>query len=124
MGSEHFSDAELACHHCGCLPDGGIDDNLLGLLEDMRSEVGGPLTLSCAYRCQKHNDELPGSVPNSQHVLGKAADVIVPDGMSVDELADIAVACGADGVGRYYSSGFVHVDVRAGRSSYGAAWEG
>lgn len=99
-----------------------MDENLLALLEDMRAEVGEALVLSCAYRCQEHNDEIPGSVPNSQHVQGKAADVIVPDDISVDDLADIAVACGADGVGRYYDSGFVHVDVREGRCSAGYAW--
>lgn len=124
MGSEHFSDEELACHCCGNLPPNGIDQNLLDLLEDMRATADTPLQLSCAYRCQKHNDELPGSVPNSQHVQGTAADIIVPDSMCVDELAEIAISCGADGVGRYYDSGFVHVDVRDGRIGAGYAWEG
>lgn len=123
MSSEHFSDAELSCRCCGCLPENGMDDNLLGLLEDMRAAAGVPLQLSCAYRCPAHNAEV-GGVRNSQHVIGTAADIIVPDGMTVDELADIAVSLNADGVGRYYGSGFVHVDVRSGRCGAGYAWEG
>jgi uncharacterized protein YcbK (DUF882 family) len=59
-----------------------------------------------------------GGVPNSQHVLGTAADITVDD-ISIDELADIAKECGADGVGRYYGLQFVHIDVRG----YDAEWE-
>ena len=88
-----------------------------------RERVGGPVELSCAYRCPNHNADV-GGVTNSQHVLGTAADVLVPDGWSVDKLADLAVELGADGVGRYYSNDFVHVDVRDGRVGSGYAWNG
>ena len=123
MGSKYFSDDELCCHCCGGFPDGGMDQDLLDLLDDIREAVDGPVRISCAYRCPKHNAEIPGAVPNSQHVLGKAADVIVPDGMSVDELAQIAIDCDADGVGRYYDSDFVHVDVRNGRVGSDIEWD-
>ena len=83
---------------------------LLDGLDGMREAIG-PLTLSCAYRCPAHNAEV-GGVPNSQHVQGCAADVLLPDGMTVDELAAVAERCGADGIGRYWSQGFVHVDTR------------
>ena len=111
MGSKYFSDEELACKCCGQLPDGGMDPRLLDVLDAMREEIGDPLTLSCAYRCPTHNAEV-GGVPNSQHVQGCAADVLLPDGMTVDELAELAERCGADGIGRYWSQGFVHVDTR------------
>jgi uncharacterized protein YcbK (DUF882 family) len=39
--------------------------------------------------------------------------------MTVDELASIAEAAGADGIGRYYGDQFVHVDTRG----YAARWE-
>ena len=123
MGCKYFSDAELTCHCCGTYPTEGMDSNLLDLLDEIRETVGGPVNLSCAYRCPAHNAEV-GGVVNSQHVLGTAADVIVPDGWTVDELADLAVRLGADGVGRYYDAGFVHVDVREGRVGAGYAWEG
>lgn len=121
MASKYFSDVELTCHCCGQYPDDGMDENLLNLLDDIREAVGGPVEVSCAYRCPAHNAEV-GGVPNSQHVLGKAADIIVPDGWTVDELADLASQLNADGIGRYYDDGFVHVDVRDGRIDAGYAW--
>ncbi len=104
---------------CGCgfsLPDGGFSQELVDLLNTVQDKCieqygeGAVLSFSCGYRCQTHNDRLPGSVPNSEHVHGIAADTIVPDCMTVDQLADIATECGAGGVGRYYDMGFVHID--------------
>lgn len=117
--ARYFSPEEMACKCCGQLPDDGIDERLQYVLDAMRERVGGPLILSCCYRCPQHNAEV-GGVPNSQHVYGRAADVLCPDGMSVDELAEIAEECGADGIGRYYDAQFVHVDTRG----YAARWEG
>ena len=115
--AKYFTPEEMSCRCCGQLPDDGIDSRLQYVLDAMREAVGGPLILSCCYRCPSHNAEV-GGVPNSQHVYGRAADVLCPDGMSVDELADIAEQCGGDGIGRYYNSGFVHVDTRG----YAARW--
>lgn len=36
-------------------------------------------------RCQAHNDELPGSVPDSRHVRGRAVDFTLP-GFSPKEI--------------------------------------
>ena len=108
--SKYFSDAETVCE-CGC----GFNDPsplLMDMLDALREKVGGPLQLTCVCRCQEHNDSIIGSVPNSQHVQGKAADVAVPDGMTVDELAELAIEIGFDGIGRYYYQDFVHCDVR------------
>lgn len=116
--SKYFSDSELACKCCGQLPGNGMDERLLQVLDTIREAIGGHVELSCAYRCPAHNIEV-GGVPNSYHTQGIAADVIVPDGMSVDELAAIAERCGADGIGRYYGQEFVHVDTRG----YEARWE-
>jgi len=109
--SKYFSDDELKCKCCGQLPPGGMDAKLLEVLDAIRDEVDQSITLSCAYRCPSHNAEV-GGVPNSQHVDGTAADILVPDGMTVEGLAIVAGQCGADGIGRYYDSGFVHVDTR------------
>lgn len=111
--SKYFSTSETECH-CGCGYN-PVSSVLLDLLDDMREAVGQPLQLSCACRCPEHNAEVGGEW-NSQHIYGTAADVIVPDGWTVDEIAEIAENLGADGVGRYYDDEFVHVDVRSGRS--------
>ena len=115
----YFSKEELSCHCCGELPPNGMDTRLLQLLDDIREFVGSPVEISCAYRCPSHNAEV-GGVENSQHVLGTAADVLVPDGMTVSALAELAESCGADGIGTYPTDGFVHVDTRG----YTARWNG
>lgn len=107
-----FSEWELRCHGEGCcsgFPDGGMNPKLLELLDRIRKSVGGPVSISCAYRCPTHNAEV-GGVSGSQHKLGTAADVQLPDGYTVDQLADIARICGARGIGKY--SWGCHVDVR------------
>lgn len=115
--AKYFTDGELACRCCSSVGT-GIDQRLQDVLDAMRETAGVPLQLSCAYRCEQHNTEV-GGVPNSYHCQGIAADILIPDGFTVDDLASIAEQCGADGIGRYYGDGFVHVDTRG----YAARWE-
>ena len=119
MVSKYFSRDEVSCK-CGC-GFADVSEAELGLLDELRERVGKPIYLSCAARCSDHNCAV-GGVPGSQHTISTAADVLVPDGWTVDQLADLAVELGADGVGRYYNSGFVHIDCRNGRNFSGYAW--
>lgn len=117
--SKHFDESEFRCHHCQQLPDGGMDTHLLDVLEEMRKDLGVPLQINSGYRCPEHNAAV-GGVPDSQHVQGVAADVQVPPGLTVKEVAAAAERAGADGIGYYYDDNFVHVDTRG----YAARWEG
>lgn len=112
--SKYYNEDDLTCH-CGC---GNLIINplLVQMLDSMSDNAGQKLELNCAYRCPTHNSEV-GGVPNSQHVLGNAADIAVPDNWDVDRLANLAIETGFDGIGRYYNSDFVHVDVRDGGES-------
>ena len=122
MLSEHFSEEEFACHHCGQLPEQGISPALLNGLEQLRALFDRPIHVTSGYRCPCHNAAV-GGVSNSQHVLATAADIYV-DGVSTRELAHICKQI-FDGVGTYVSQGFVHVDMRAGGSVPGYyLWEG
>lgn len=107
---KYFTDAEFVCKHCGCLPEGGMNAVLLEKLDQLRERVGAPIIVTSGYRCPVHNANV-GGVPNSQHVLGTAADIVC-DAVSVNELADLAAEIGFDGIGRYYDDCFVHVDCR------------
>ena len=121
--SKYFSEAEEVCHCCGQLPENGINPILLEKLDALREAIGKPIHVDCMYRCPAHNAEV-GGVPNSQHVLGNAADIWVDD-MGVDDLANLAADVGFDGIGRYYGSEFVHVDVRDdGNSPNYYQWNG
>lgn len=111
----YFVISEFACKHCGELPPQGINKVLLEKLDELRARIGAPIIVTSGYRCPEHNAAV-GGVPNSQHVLGNAADIVC-SAVSVDELADAAAAIGFDGIGRYYSDGFVHVDCRDNGSS-------
>ena len=113
MASKYFSLNEVTCHCCG---ENGVQPILLEFLDELREAVGGPVEISCAYRCPSHNAEV-GGVPNSQHVLGTAADIIVGPTMTVDKLAKLCFDLGADACGYYYDQGFVHADLRYGRWS-------
>lgn len=107
---KYFTMQEFACKHCGELPPQGMNEVLLAKLDELRDRIGAPIIVTSGYRCPEHNAAV-GGVENSQHVQGTAADIYC-DAVSVDQLADAAAAIGFDGIGRYYNSGFVHVDCR------------
>ena len=111
MIMKFFKEEDFRCKHCDELPKNGMNQVLLAKLDALRELIGVPIYISCGYRCQEHNDSIPGSVPNSQHVMGTAADIYT-DNLTVDELADFASQIGFDGLGRYYDQDFVHVDCR------------
>lgn len=114
MISKHFSEAELTCK-CGC----GqliVDTALIGVLEFIRARFMRPVHILSGNRCPAHNAECGGS-PNSQHLVGKAADIYI-DGIGVDSVARAAEQAKADGIGIYPDQGFVHIDTRG----YPARW--
>lgn len=53
-----------------------IDDNLVDLLDQIREYFGKPVVITSGYRTKSHNAAV-GGVSNSQHTLGKAADIQV-----------------------------------------------
>ena len=70
-----FKKSELTCK-CGC----GLyntTDALLSTLNSIRSAIGAPVIVISGTRCKKHNAAQKGSVPNSGHVTGEAADIAV-----------------------------------------------
>lgn len=107
--SEHFTHAEFACRCCGEIT---VNPMLLAALEELRTVLGGiPIHVNSGYRCEKHNAEVGGK-PNSQHLVGNAADIRL-DGVSPLDVAKAAKQVAAfrrGGIGVYRS--FTHVDVR------------
>lgn len=130
MPSEHFSVKELMCHgaeqgHCCCGPESAynVKPRLLDLLEQLRANIGGPIELSCAYRCPDHNDAIPGSASNSQHIYGTAADIQTPNYEYCHTPEQLKWYCEQlpfDGIGLYDWG--VHVDIRDGGVDAGYRW--
>ncbi len=54
------------------------------LLEPLRDKLNKPIIISSGYRCNELN-KIVGGVSNSQHLEGKAADIIVKD-LSTEDL--------------------------------------
>ena len=72
--SKHFSRYEFACK-CGCGFD-TVDAELITVLEDIRGHFDRPVSINSAARCKEHNESIGGG-KRSQHLLGKAADIVV-----------------------------------------------
>lgn len=69
----NFSESEFKCP-CGC---GGKEVNgaLLYILQYLRNKRGAVvISKGGGYRCKKYNSGLVGSIENSDHTRGKAAD--------------------------------------------------
>ena len=93
-----------------------VDPELVRKLQQLRDRIGKPISITSGYRCPAHNAAVGGAA-GSQHLLGKAADIVV-QGMAPAQVADHAEAIGFGGIGRY--AGFTHVDTRATK----ARWNG
>lgn len=120
--SSHFNASEFVCHCCG---QGSVDSRLIELLEELRAKAGKPIHVNCGYRCPSHNAEV-GGVPNSQHVLGTAADITIPE-IGFDRARELVERIDFDGTGFYppLNAGgawFIHVDVRDGGIGSHVEW--
>lgn len=100
----NFNLREFQCKHCGAVK---IDPELVRRLQSLRNEVGKAVIVTSGYRCPAHNANV-GGAKDSQHLYGKAADIIVT-GLTVPQLAAAAEKFFGDGgIGTY--TGFIHVD--------------
>jgi len=106
--SPHFRRAEFACK-CGCGFD-TVDVDTLAVLEAVRTHFGKPTIINSGCRCPEYNAKV-GGAPNSQHTLGRAADIRV-QGVEPDAVYDwLAVNFPTASLGRYAT--FTHVDTRS-----------
>ena len=113
--SKDFSRAEFACKGEGCCGGSApVDPRLVAGLQELRDMTGAMLVISSGFRCKTHNAKVGGAA-DSQHALGKAADVLCPAGWTSERLARMAEQVEAfrqGGIGIY--PGRIHVDVREG----------
>lgn len=123
----HFSVEEFACRDGTPYPPQWVEARLAPLcqaLEVLRSANGAfPMTVHSGYRTAAYNGHI-GASNRSQHLVGRAADVSVPNTSAPELYALISRLVEADkllpkdqqrlaaigGLGSYPS--FIHIDVR------------
>ncbi len=97
-GTEHFTLAEVEANTEWPIPD---DFHLNAQLtleggERLRATLGVPIVLTSLWRSETANAALPGSVPNSRHLIAGAMDGR-PEGITLDEAARRFAAAQAAG---------------------------
>ncbi len=111
--TKDFNRSEFACRGTNCCGGSApVHPVLVWGLQELRDKAGVPLTLSSGFRCVRHNERVGGE-RQSQHTLGLAADVLVPEGWSAERLAELAESVPVfheGGIGIYPT--WVHVDAR------------
>lgn len=112
----NFSKEEFDCADGSAMPLEVLNNviDVAKQLEIVRAHFNAPITVNSAYRNPVYNRQVGGAV-NSQHLSGKAADIVV-SGISPDDVAD-AIEFLMDeglilsgGIGRYNT--FTHYDIR------------
>ena len=121
--TQNFKKHEFDCS-CGCEMPLTVELNVKRLAEELqyiRNYIQRPINVNSGYRCESYNNTIPGSSSRSQHVLGKAADIVV-SGMNstqvfqqLDELQHKG-KIHTGGMGLYDT--FVHYDIRGYRKRW------
>lgn len=75
--NEFFDTKEFKCK-CGKCGEPVINTALIDALTSLRKATKLPIHITSGYRCPEHNAAVGGK-PNSAHVRGLAADVMVND---------------------------------------------
>ena len=114
--TKNFSKSEFDCS-CGCEMPKNVLNNVQKVanqLQALRNIVGKSITVNSGYRCPEWNTKV-GGVKTSQHILGKASDIVIKD-MTPDDVAHLIeqmIDSGdmlQGGLGRYNT--FTHYDIR------------
>ncbi|MEE4247931.1 MAG: D-Ala-D-Ala carboxypeptidase family metallohydrolase [Kangiellaceae bacterium] len=107
----------------GALTPKNLLGNILSLadnLQVLRDHFGFPIKVNSGYRSPEHNSRVGGG-QRSQHLLGKAADIVI-EGISPDDVADaieLLISQGKmqqGGLGRY--DDFTHYDIRGTKARW------
>lgn len=109
--NDYFNSNEFDCR-CGrdSCSETIVDEILLENLTVLRELIDEPIYINSAFRCKKHNRDVGGK-RNSQHLLGKAADISVR-GWRPTDVAELAEPL-FRGIGIYKT--FNHLDTRDGK---------
>ena len=125
----NFSKSEFDSKDGATMPDEVLNNvkKLAASLQALRDYIAldnGPrsIKINSGYRSPKHNSAV-GGAENSQHLTGKAADIVV-SGMTPQEVAhkiDELILVGRmkqGGLKAYDKKGFTHYDIRGTKARW------
>jgi uncharacterized protein YcbK (DUF882 family) len=120
--TKNFSKEEFDCNDGSEMPI-NIYHNMVKVanqLQVLRNYIKKPIKINSAWRSQEYNESI-GGVKDSQHIMGRAADIVVK-GMLPIELSKIIedlISKGEmlqGGIGIY--SSFIHYDIRGTKARW------
>ena len=120
--TKNFSLSEFDCKDGTEIPS-ELLTNVLELaesLQELREMLNSPIRINSAYRSLQHNSKIGGST-NSQHLFGKAADIVVK-GKTPSQVATMIKLLILEGkmkqggIGVY--DNFTHYDVRGHKARW------
>jgi uncharacterized protein YcbK (DUF882 family) len=122
--TKNFDLKEFECK-CGCKMPLEVYENVIklaGELQKLRTYLDRPIRINSAYRCESHNYKSGGS-KTSQHLLGKASDVVVDSlkPAEVHRIVEDLIGMGEmlqGGLGLYDT--FLHYDIRKSKARWDA----
>ena len=108
--SKNFRLWEFVCPCCG---RNHIVRPLVLALQELRDLANAPITVTSGIRCERWNEKC-GGAEKSQHLYGRAADIVIRDlhPVEMETLAEKVTKFRQGGIGVYPNRGFLHVDVR------------
>ena len=120
--TENFSLSEFDCKDGSELPT-ALLPNVLDLadnLQVLRDYLGVPISINSAYRTLEYNRNIKGST-NSQHLLAKAADIVV-ESKTPEQVANIIKYLISEGKmtqgGLKAYNTFTHYDIRGHKAQW------
>lgn len=120
--TDHFTWLEFESKDGAPMPP-DVKENIKELaqnLEIIRAAAGRPIKINSGYRSPAHNSKVGGKVL-SQHMLGRAADFVIP-GMNTNEIHSLVAKLIKDGkikeggLGLYPT--WIHYDIRGTRARW------
>jgi len=120
--TNNFSKIEFESRDGAVMPSEVLENikELAKSLQKIRDYFGQAIHINSAYRSPEHNQKIGGK-PNSQHVLGKAADIAMRNFTPQQIVLELEkmIANGEisqGGLGLY--NGFVHYDIRGTKARW------
>ena len=104
--TQHFHISEFRCRHCGEV--NGMAARRLASRLQLAREFAGPIIIVSGFRCQAENFA-EGGKPNSQHLLGLAADILVTSDGHRFQLVKALLESGFKRIG--IGKSIIHADI-------------